>query len=83
MFGAAGTTAKIDYFDTDANVHEVNEALPWSITISTTLPSVSGNIMAQGDSDEIGCRITVDGTVRDERTRDGLNAQTFCLVKSA
>jgi hypothetical protein len=83
VFGADGTTAKIDYFDADANVHEVNEALPWSITISTTLPAVSGNIIAQGDSNEIGCRITVDGTVRDERTRDGLNAQTFCLVKSA
>jgi hypothetical protein len=83
VFGPAGTTATIDYFDADANVHEVNETLPWSITISTTLPSVSGNIMAQGDSDQIGCRITVDGTVRDERSRDGLNAQTFCLVKSA
>ena len=83
VFGSAGTTAVIDYFDADANVHEVNQALPWSITISTTLPSVSGNIMAQADGDEIGCRITVDGTVRDERSRDGHNAQTYCLVKSA
>jgi hypothetical protein len=57
--------------------------LPWSITLSTTLPAVSGNIMAQGDGDEIGCRITVDGVVRDERSRNGINAQTFCLVKSA
>jgi hypothetical protein len=78
VFGPAGTTATIDYFDADANTHEVNAALPWSTTISTTLPAVSANIMAQGDSDHIGCRITVDGTVRDE-----VNAQTFCLVKSA
>lgn len=83
VFGPAGTTARIVYFDADANTHEVNAALPWSTTISTTLPAVSGNIIAQGDSDEIGCRITVDGVVRDERTRDGLNAQTYCLVKSA
>jgi hypothetical protein len=83
VFGAEGTTARIDYFDADANIHEVNEALPWAITISTTLPAVSGNIIAQGDGNEIGCRITVDGLVRDQRTRDGLNAQTFCLVKSA
>jgi hypothetical protein len=73
----------IDYFDADANTHEVNVALPWSLTISTTLPSVSGNIMAQGDGDQIGCRITVDGTVRNENNSDGVNAQTFCLVKSA
>ena len=26
---------------------------------------------------------TVDGAVKDERTTDGVNAQTFCLVKSA
>jgi hypothetical protein len=39
--------------------------------------------MAQGNGDQIGCRITVDGTVRDEKSSDGHNAQTFCLVKSA
>jgi Mycobacterium membrane protein len=83
VFGPAGTTARIDYFDADANTHDVNAALPWSTTISTTLPAVSANIMAQGDTDEIGCRITVDGVVRDEQSRNGLNAQTFCLVKSA
>jgi len=84
VFGPAGSTAKIDYFDADANTHEIDAApLPWSITISTTLPAVSANIMAQADSDQIGCRITVDGTVREEKRSDGVNAQTFCLVKSA
>ena len=83
VFGPAGTTATIDYFDADANTHEVNAALPWSTTISTTLPAVSANIMAQGDGDQIGCRVTVDGVVRDQKSTDGHNAQTFCLVKSA
>jgi hypothetical protein len=83
VFGPAGTTAKIDYFDADANTHEVNTVLPWSTTISTTLPAVSANVMAQGDGDQIGCRVTVDGVVRDQKSADGLNAQTFCLVKSA
>ena len=83
VFGPPGSTAKIVYLDADANTHEVDVTLPWSTTISTTLPAVSGNIMAQGDGDQIGCRITVDGTVRNENSTDGLNAQTFCLVKSA
>src|ERR1700752_3267193 len=83
VFGPTGTTAKIDYFDADANTHEVNAALPWSTTISTTLPAVSANIMAQSDGDHIGCRVTVDGLVRDQKSTDGRNAQTFCLVKSA
>jgi len=83
VFGPAGTTATIDYFDADANTHEVNTTLPWSTTISTTLPAVSANIMAQGNGDQIGCRVTVDGVIRDQKSTDGLNAQTFCLVKSA
>src|ERR1700739_1441984 len=83
VLGPPGSPATIDYFDADANTHEVHAALPWSTTISTTLPAVSANIMAQGDGDQIGCRVTVDGVVRDQKSTDGLNAQTFCLVKSA
>jgi hypothetical protein len=40
VFGPAGTTATIDYYDADANTHEVNTALPWSTTLSMTLPAV-------------------------------------------
>jgi hypothetical protein len=84
IFGPTGTTASINYWDAEANTHQVNGApLPWSYTIRTTLPSVSANIMAQGNGDQIGCRITVDGVIREEHNADGLNAQTFCLVKSA
>ncbi|BBZ15388.1 membrane protein (plasmid) [Mycobacterium branderi] len=84
VFGPAGATASINYWDAEANTHQVDAApLPWSYTISTTLPAVSANIMAQGDGDRIGCRITIDGVIREDKTADGVNAQTFCLVKSA
>ncbi|ARG58362.1 hypothetical protein B1T43_23875 [Mycobacterium kansasii] len=84
VFGPPGSTANINYWDADANTHQVNAvALPWSVTVSTTLPSVSANIMAQGDGSRIGCRITVDGVVRQEKKSEGVNPQTFCLVKSA
>jgi Mycobacterium membrane protein len=84
VFGPAGTTASINYWDADANTHQINAApVPWSYTFSTVYPSVSANIMAQGDGDQIGCRITVDGVVTRENKSDGLNAQTFCLAKSA
>lgn len=84
VFGPPGATANINYWDENANTHQVDSApLPWSHTISTTLPSVSANIMVQGDSDRIGCRISVDGILREEQKSAGQNAQTFCLVKSA
>jgi hypothetical protein len=53
------------------------------LTLTTTAPAASPNIIAQSDGDSITCRITVDGVIKDERTTNGVNAQTFCLVKSA
>jgi Mycobacterium membrane protein len=82
--GPPGSVANINYWDADANTHQINGApLPWSYTISTTLPAVSANIMAQTDGNHIGCRITVDGVLREHQSADGINAQTYCLVKSA
>jgi len=83
IFGT-GTYADINYLDLDAKPQRVDRAaLPWTLTLQTTAPSAAPNIVAQGDSDSITCRITVDDEVKDERTSDGLNAQTFCFVKSA
>jgi hypothetical protein len=42
-----------------------------------------GNIVAQGDSDSIGCRIVVDGVVKAARISHEVNAFTFCLLKAA
>ena len=83
VYGSPGTTAQISYFDPDANVHSITAPLPWSVTLSTTLPTVSANLMARTDGDQIGCRVTVNGVVREEQSANGVNAQTYCLVKSA
>ena len=84
IFGEPGAVATINYLDLDAQPQEVMDVpLPWSITLTTTAPAASANIVAQGNGDMIGCRITVNGEVKDEQTTAGLNAQTFCLVKSA
>src|ERR1700757_4502739 len=84
IFGPAGTVADINYLDANSQPQRVDAAtLPWSLMLVTTLTAVSANVVAQGDSDTIGCRITVNGDVRDEHTVDAYNAQTSCLVKSA
>ena len=41
------------------------------------------NLVAQGDSDTIGCRITVNGELREDESSTGHDAQAFCLVKAA
>ena len=84
IFGPAGTVADINYLDADAQPQRVDAVtLPWSLMLVTTLTAVSANVVAQGDSDTIGCRITVNGDGRDEHSVDSRNAQTSCLVKSA
>ncbi len=84
VFGPAGTVASINYLDVTAQPQRVDDVtLPWSLSATTTQPAVSVNVVAQGDSDEIGCRITVNGLVKAQRSTTGLNAQTFCVVKAA
>ncbi len=84
IFGPPGAVATINYLDLNAELHTVdNTPLPWSITLTTTAPAVLSNIVAQGDSNSIGCRIIVDGQAKDERKKSGVSAQTFCQVKSA
>jgi hypothetical protein len=53
--------------------------------LTTTAPAAAAaaNIIAQGDTDTIGCRIIVNDELKDEKISTGVNAQTFCLVKSA
>jgi hypothetical protein len=83
IFGT-GTVATINYLDLDAQPQKAeNVSLPWTLDLTTTAPAASPNMVAHSDGGSISCRITVDGVVKDERTTDGVNAQTFCLVKSA
>ncbi|MEE3750412.1 MmpS family protein [Mycobacterium intracellulare] len=83
VFGAPGAVATINYLDVNAQPQQVKDApLPWSFTITTTEPAVIGNVVAQGNGDTLGCRITVNGEVKDQRTVHKVDAYTFCLDKS-
>jgi hypothetical protein len=83
VFGTPGSTATINYQDVHAAPQRVdNVPLPWSYTITTTDPAVIANVVAQGNGATLGCRITVNGVVKAERTVNEVSAYTFCLDKS-
>lgn len=83
VFGNPGATADINYLDPDGEPVQVDGAtLPWSIELETNAPSMAANIVAQGSSDFIGCRITSDGKVHDERSTSAVSAYVYCLAKS-
>ncbi len=84
VFGSPGTVADISYFDVNGEPQHLKGApLPWSLEFAITSATAVGNVIAQGDSDSIGCRIFVDDVVKAEKTTHETNAFTFCLLKSA
>jgi len=83
VYGPSGTTGSVSYLDKNAQPKQADfTTLPWTLTVTTTVPAVVASVVAQGDGDDIGCRITVNGEVKDERSSAGHHAQTSCLVKA-
>lgn len=84
VFGPPKTTGSVSYLNSRSQPEQANFAeLPWSLTVATTVPAVVASVVAQGNSDDLACRITVDGVTRDEQSSVGHHAQTSCLVKAA
>jgi hypothetical protein len=84
VFGPPGTVANISYFDVNAEPQHIRGAsLPWTLQFAITEASAVGSVVAQGDTDRIGCRIIVDNEVKAEKISNQVNAFTSCLLKSA
>jgi hypothetical protein len=84
VFGPAGTTADISFFDADGDPRFLEGVvLPWSLDFPITSATGVGSVAAQGDSDSIGCRLWVDDTVKAEKVEHAVSAFTSCLLKAA
>jgi hypothetical protein len=84
IFGSPGSTADIGYFDANSEPQRVEGVhLPWTLVITTTKPTIVGNLVAQGTGDQIGCRILVGSDVKAEKVTNEVAAFTYCMLKSA
>lgn len=84
VFGSLGDGGLLSYVDINGHPHRVElENLPWQHDETTMLTVVSGSISVQVRGGYVGCRILVDGVVRDERSNTHPNADVTCRVKSA
>ncbi len=84
IFGPPGTMAQISYFDEEGNPVHTDATLPWSLEFPISAAAGIGSIAAQGDSDTIGCRISVDGEIKDEKTTvHEVSSFVSCLLKAA
>jgi hypothetical protein len=84
IIGPPETVGVVNWMDEKAQPRRADfTTLPWSLTITARLPGIFAYVVAQGDSEYIGCRITVDGRLVDQQSANGRNAQISCLDKSA
>jgi Mycobacterium membrane protein len=84
LFGSIGDGGILDYVDIDQHPHKVDlTELPWSHAETTTLTVVSGSISAHVHGGQVGCRMLVNGIVRDEQSTTHPDADVTCRVKSA
>ena len=84
ILGNHGARATINFLDENAQPQRVDDApLPWSHDLVTEDTTLFADLRAQGDSNGITCRITVNGIVKDERSSHDVNGYIACLDKTA
>jgi len=84
VFGNLGNGGKVTYADLYSQPIEVALAsLPWSHSETTMASSASLSLVAQVDGNSVGCRILVDGQVRDEHSVSHEGAAVACTVTAA
>ena len=84
IVGPDNASGSLSYLNEHATPEQVTfDHLPWVHTVATTLPSVIANVVAQGNSNTLGCRITVNGQLKAQQSSSGHHTQTSCLVKAA
>ena len=82
--GPPNASGRVSYLDVNGKTIEAGfTELPWSVSVSTTDPGVLANVVAQGDSAALGCRILVNDKVVAQDQAEGRDAQAFCLDKAA
>jgi hypothetical protein len=84
IVGPPTASGRVSYLDVNGKTIEASfTELPWSVTVSTTDPGVLANVVAQGDTAALGCRILVNDKLVAENYAGGRDAQAFCLDKAA
>jgi hypothetical protein len=84
VFGTLGSGGKVTYADLNSQPIEVTlDSLPWTHSETTMASSASLSLVVQVEGDEVGCRILVDGQVRDEHSVSHHSAAADCTVTAA
>ncbi len=81
--GPAGTPATVSYLDDNGHNQNVSTVLPWQEALRTVEPSLVTSMVVQSNATGVGCRITVNGQVRDEQVATATGGIASCKVQVA
>ncbi|MUM17645.1 hypothetical protein FZI91_15395 [Mycobacterium sp. CBMA271] len=81
--GSPGTPATVSYLDDSGHNQNVETVLPWEQALRTVEPSLVTSMVVQSNSSGVGCRITVNGKVRDEQVATATGGIASCKVQVA
>jgi hypothetical protein len=81
--GPAGTPVRVSYLDEHARAHDADAVLPWQESLRTSNPTLMTGLIVQSKAGGVGCRIVVDGTVRDEQPPNASANVANCKVQVA
>ncbi|MBS9533616.1 hypothetical protein KIH27_08460 [Mycobacterium sp. M1] len=84
VFGDIGSGGRVTYADLNSNpIEETLSSLPWSHSETTMSPAATLSLVSQGYGSSLGCRIIVNGEVKDEQFVAHENAAVSCTVIAA
>ncbi|WP_078310834.1 MULTISPECIES: MmpS family transport accessory protein [unclassified Mycobacterium] len=84
VFGDLGNSGKVAYANLNSEpVNVVLTSLPWLVSETTMSSAVSLSLVAQVDGNTVGCRIRVNGEVREEQVVNHVGAAVACSVTAA
>ncbi|MEU9805099.1 MmpS family transport accessory protein [Mycobacterium sp. NPDC050853] len=81
--GPDGTPATVSYLDDNGHNQNVGTVLPWQEALRTVEPSLVTSMVVQSNASGVGCRITVNGQVRDEQVATATGGIASCKVQVA
>jgi hypothetical protein len=84
VFGDLGSGGKVVYANLNSQPVEVTlTSLPWSHSETTMASSATLSLVTQVNGSSLGCRISVNGQVRDEHSVAHEGAAVACTVTAA
>ncbi|MGW4843237.1 MmpS family transport accessory protein [Nocardia brasiliensis] len=78
--GPPGAPVHLSYLDEQGKVKDVSTELPWRTSLRTRKLALPTGVVAQANSDQVSCRIVINGQARDAQAASGPFAAVNCTV---